>query len=59
MEIIYFVSITFQKPGDLKQKKEVDFRWNYFLLFPYCNSKTPLSFYKAHSNTVSLNIWLS
>lgn len=29
MEIVHFVSITFQKPGDLKQKKEgVDFRWN-------------------------------
>lgn len=22
MEIIYFVSVTFQKPGDLKQNKE-------------------------------------
>lgn len=29
MEIIYFVSVTFQKSGDLKQKREeVDFRWN-------------------------------
>jgi len=29
LEIIYFVSVTFQKSGDLKQKREeVDFRWN-------------------------------
>lgn len=43
MEIIYFVSVTFQKPGDLKQKKEgVDLGGINFYYFPTIIVKHPL-----------------